>query len=65
MSIGSGIAVAGWFIAFVMACQTSENTVAGVVFFGIMFLIVTRLAKGVPLIEITEKHTDRQNEKGS
>jgi hypothetical protein len=36
MSIGGGIAVAGWFIAFVWACTVSENTAAGVVIGGII-----------------------------
>jgi hypothetical protein len=35
MTTGSGIALAGWFLAFVWACSVSENTVAGVVGFGI------------------------------
>lgn len=34
MSVGAGIAVAGWFLAFVWACRTSEATAAGVVIFG-------------------------------
>ena len=36
MSAGTGIAVAGWFLAFVWACTVSENTAAGVVVFGVI-----------------------------
>jgi hypothetical protein len=36
MSIGSGIALAGWFIAFVWACTVSENVAAGIVISGIV-----------------------------
>jgi hypothetical protein len=36
MSVGSGIAVAGWFLAFVWACSISTNTAAGVVIFGLI-----------------------------
>ena len=36
MSAGCGIAIAGWFLAFVWACSVSENTAAGVVIFGLI-----------------------------
>lgn len=36
MSTGAGIALAGWFIAFVWACTVSENVAAGVVIFGLI-----------------------------
>ena len=39
MTIGSGIAVAGWLIAFVWACTVSENTVAGVVIAGVLIAV--------------------------
>lgn len=34
MSIGSGIAIAGWFLAFVWGCTVSENVAGGLVLFG-------------------------------
>jgi hypothetical protein len=36
MSAGTGIAIAGWFLAFVWACSISANTAAGVVCFGVI-----------------------------
>jgi hypothetical protein len=36
MSVGTGIAFAGWFLAFVWACSISANTAAGVVIFGVI-----------------------------
>lgn len=46
MTIGSGIAVGGWFIAFAYACSVSENTVAGVVIAG-MIVAVVQLIRSV------------------
>ena len=37
MSAGCGIAIAGWFLAFVWACTVSADTTAGVVIFGLIF----------------------------
>ena len=34
MTLGSGIALAGFLAAFVYACTISENVAAGVVIFG-------------------------------
>lgn len=36
MTVGGGIATAGWFIAFVYACTISQNTAVGVVIFGLL-----------------------------
>jgi hypothetical protein len=41
MSTGCGIAIAGWFLAFVWACSVSANTAAGVVIFGLIAAGVT------------------------
>jgi hypothetical protein len=40
MTTGSGIAAAGWLLAFVWACSVSENTAAGVVFAGICIVFL-------------------------
>jgi hypothetical protein len=46
LSVGTGIAVAGWFIAFVWACSVSNDTAAGVVIFGIIVAGVRALFGG-------------------
>lgn len=38
MSLGAGIAVAAWFLAFVWACSVSDNTAAGVVILGLLVI---------------------------
>lgn len=42
MSIGAGVAIAGWFIAFVWASTVSPNTAAGVVLGGIIVACALR-----------------------
>ena len=46
MSMGTGIAVAGWFLAFVWACSFSANTAAGVVIFGVIVAALVGVLKG-------------------
>lgn len=45
MSIGAGIAVAGWFIAFVWAASVSENIAAGVIVFGLIAAAAHHIGK--------------------
>jgi hypothetical protein len=44
VTIGSGIAVAGFLIAFVWGCSVSQNVAVGVVIFGAMiaFFVVLK-----------------------
>lgn len=44
MSIGAGLAIAGWFLAFVWACSVSENTAAGVVILGIIVAVTVKVS---------------------
>jgi hypothetical protein len=46
MTIGGGIAVGGWFLAFVWACTISANVVAGVVISGVVIAVATRFTIG-------------------
>jgi hypothetical protein len=45
MSVGSGIAAAGWLLAFVWACSVSQNTAAGVVISGICIIVFVGVKK--------------------
>jgi hypothetical protein len=36
MSVGSGIAIAGWFIAFAWATSVSQDATAGVILGGLL-----------------------------
>jgi hypothetical protein len=39
MTIGSGIAAAGFLLAFVWGCSVSQNVAAGVVVFGVVIAL--------------------------
>lgn len=45
VSTGLGIALAGWFGAFVWACTVSENTAAGVVVLGLVGALIAGNAR--------------------